>query len=82
MGFDPETLQMCAKPKSKEALDLIERHCCALFGDENTGLLETDNSISTSFASLKRFVLEAVAYGSFLWDAEECVNAVYKLEEN
>ncbi|CAA2936491.1 Hypothetical predicted protein [Olea europaea subsp. europaea] len=82
MGFDPETVQMCAKPKSKEALNLIERHCCALFGDENTGLLETDNSISTSFASLKRFVLEAVAYGSFLWDAEECVNAVYKLEEN
>ncbi|CAI9776604.1 unnamed protein product [Fraxinus pennsylvanica] len=82
MGFDSETLQMCAKPKSKEALNLIERHCCALFGDENTGLLETNNSISTSFASLKRFVLEAVAFGSFLWDAEECVNAVYKLKEN
>ncbi|KAL2470702.1 Protein of unknown function (DUF760) [Abeliophyllum distichum] len=82
MGFDPETLQMCAKPKSKEAVNLIERHIFALFGDEKTSLLETNELISTSFASLKRFVLEAVAFGSFLWDAEECVHAVYKLEEN
>ncbi|CAA2989997.1 Hypothetical predicted protein [Olea europaea subsp. europaea] len=82
MGFDPETLQMCMKPKSKEAVNLIERHSFALFGDENTGLLETNDLISTSYASLKRFVLEAVAFGSFLWDAEESVNAVYKLEEN
>ncbi|CAI9770783.1 unnamed protein product [Fraxinus pennsylvanica] len=81
MGFDPKTLQMCAKPMSKEAVNLIERHSFALFGDDNTGLLETDELISTSYASLKRFVLDAVAFGSFLWDAEECVNAVYKLEE-
>ncbi|KAK3029402.1 hypothetical protein RJ639_039746 [Escallonia herrerae] len=81
MGFDPEILQMCAMPRSKEALNLIEKHSCALFWDENMGLLEADEVISTSLASLKRFVLEAVAFGSFLWDAEEYVDTVYKLED-
>ncbi|OMP10678.1 hypothetical protein CCACVL1_00823, partial [Corchorus capsularis] len=42
MGFDPETLQRCAKLKSKEAVNLIERHSSALFGDERTGMLDTD----------------------------------------
>lgn len=82
MGFDPETLQRCAKLKSKEATNLIENHSLALFGDEKTGSLEADEVILTSFLSLKRLVLEAVALGSFLWDTEECVNTVYKLKEN
>ena len=82
MGFDPETLQRCAKLKSKEAVNLVEKHSCALFGDEKTGLLETDDVISTSFSSMKRLVLEAVAFGSFLWDTEEFVDSVYKLKEN
>ncbi|KAM7527109.1 hypothetical protein LguiB_030519 [Lonicera macranthoides] len=29
-----EKLEMCEKPKSKEAMNLIEKHSCALFGDE------------------------------------------------
>ncbi|KAK8565162.1 hypothetical protein V6N13_020288 [Hibiscus sabdariffa] len=68
MGFDPETLERCAKLRSKEAANLIERHNCALFGDE-----QMDEVIKTSFSSLKRLVLEAVAFGSFLWDIEEYV---------
>ncbi|XVF72311.1 hypothetical protein PTKIN_Ptkin12aG0110900 [Pterospermum kingtungense] len=82
MGFDPETLQRCAKLKSKEAVCLIEKHSCALFGDEQTGMLETDQLILTSFSSLKRLVLEAVAFGSFLWDIEEYVDTMYKLKDN
>lgn len=82
MSFDPETLQMCAKPKSKEALNLIEKHSYALFGDKKTGLVVSDEVISTSLASLKRIVLEAIAFGSFLWDAEEYLRTVYKLKEN
>ncbi|PON59342.1 hypothetical protein TorRG33x02_288260 [Trema orientale] len=83
MGFDPETLQRCAKLKSKEATNLIKNHSLALFGDEKTGSLEeADEVILTSFSSLKRLVLEAVAFGSFLWDTEECINTVYKLKEN
>nr|GLL42812.1 UV-B-induced protein At3g17800, chloroplastic-like [Ipomoea trifida] len=82
MGFDPETLQMCAKPKSKSAMNLIERQSSALFGDEGSGLLESNEVISTSLASLKRIVLEAIAFGSFLWDTEEYVNNIYDLEAN
>ncbi|GMI66361.1 hypothetical protein like AT3G07310 [Hibiscus trionum] len=82
MGFDPETLQRCAKLRSKEAANLIERHSHALFGDEQTGIPKTDEVIKTSFSSLKRLVLEAVAFGSFLWDIEEYVNTVYKLKDN
>lgn len=82
MSFDPETLQMWAKPKSKEALNLIEKHSYALFGDKKTGLVASDEVILTSLASLKRIVLEAIAFGSFLWDAEEYVRIVYKLKEN
>ncbi|XP_044493444.1 UV-B-induced protein At3g17800, chloroplastic-like [Mangifera indica] len=81
MGFDSETLQRCAKLKFREGVNLIEKHSLALFGDEK-GLLVTDEVISTSFSSLKRLVLEAIAFGSFLWDTEEYVNCVYKLQEN
>ncbi|XWS47184.1 hypothetical protein CRYUN_Cryun14cG0131500 [Craigia yunnanensis] len=82
MGFDPETLQRCAKLKSKEAVNLIEKHICALFGDEQRGMLETSEVILTSFLSLKRLVLEAAAIGSFVWDIEEYVDTVYKLKDN
>lgn len=82
MGFDPEVLQMCAKPKSREAMNLIEKHSYALFGDEKSGLVEVNEVISTSLASQKRLVLEAVAFGSFLWDSEEYVDSAYKLKRN
>ncbi|XP_023513957.1 UV-B-induced protein At3g17800, chloroplastic-like [Cucurbita pepo subsp. pepo] len=81
-GFDSEALQRCAKLKSKEALNLIENHSCALLGNDEAGFFESDEVFVTSFASLKRLVLEAVAFGSFLWDAEEYVDTIYKLKEN
>ncbi|KAL8145505.1 hypothetical protein AgCh_003603 [Apium graveolens] len=80
MGFDPEVLQMCVKPKLREALNLIEKHSYALFGDEKSGLVEVEEIISTSLVSQKRFVLEAVAFSSFLWDGEEYVDSAYKLK--
>ncbi|XP_055831885.1 UV-B-induced protein At3g17800, chloroplastic-like [Solanum dulcamara] len=76
MNFDHEIKIMCAKPKFKESKSLIGKHCSAFFGDEG------DEEVSTSFASLKRLVLEAVAFGSFLWDAEDYVRKFYRLEEN
>ncbi|XP_010247844.1 PREDICTED: UV-B-induced protein At3g17800, chloroplastic-like [Nelumbo nucifera] len=82
MKFDPETLQRCARLKSREAVNLIEKHSWALFGDGNTSSLEKDEVIVVTFSSLKRLVLEAVAFGSFLWDAERFVDSVYKLKEN
>ncbi|CAN4102164.1 unnamed protein product [Withania somnifera] len=75
-SLDHEVKGMCAKPKFKEAMSVIKKHCSALFGDES------DEEVSTSLASLKRLVLEAVAFGSFLWEAEDYVRAFYRLEEN
>lgn len=82
MGFDRETLERCAKLKSKEAVSLVENHSCALFGDDKTSSVEKDEVILTSFSSLKRLVLEAVAFGSFLWDTEEYIDTLYKLKDN
>ncbi|KAJ0244346.1 hypothetical protein HA466_0189950 [Hirschfeldia incana] len=76
-GFDPETVQRCSKPRTEEARNLIRKQCLALFGME-----ESDESIVTSFSSLKRLVLEAVAFGTFLWDTELYVDGAYKLNEN
>ncbi|TMW82776.1 hypothetical protein EJD97_004962, partial [Solanum chilense] len=63
--FDNQTMKMCRKPKFNVTMSLMEKHYSALFGDENQ-----HEEVSTSFASLKRFVLEAVTFGTFLWDAE------------
>lgn len=82
MGLDPDTLRRCAKLRSKEATNLIENHSRALFWDETTGYLESDEVLLTSFSSMKRLALEAVAFGSFLWETEECINTVYKLAES
>ncbi|KAF8105639.1 hypothetical protein N665_0157s0206 [Sinapis alba] len=79
-GFDPKILQRCAKPRSREAKNLIEKQSLALFGPEEKG--EESSSIVTSFSSLKRLLLEAVAFGTFLWDTEEYVDGAFKLKEN
>ncbi|XP_058093394.1 UV-B-induced protein At3g17800, chloroplastic-like isoform X2 [Magnolia sinica] len=83
MGFDSEALQRCAKLKSREAVNLIEKHSWALFGEDGgAGRMEDDEVISVTFSSLKRLVLEAVAFGSFLWDVERYVDSIYSLKEN
>lgn len=85
MGFDSETLHRCAKVKSRAAMELIEKQTIALFGDRHSTVLigkEKEDVITTSFSSLKRLVLEAVAFGSFLWDIEEDVDSVYSIRNN
>nr|AGV54799.1 hypothetical protein [Phaseolus vulgaris] len=85
MSFDTDTLQRYATLRSKESLSLIEKHTEALFGrpDEIVvtpeGVIDSskDESIKISFGSLKRLVLEAVTFGSFLWDVESYVDARY-----
>ncbi|OWM62766.1 UV-B-induced protein At3g17800, chloroplastic-like isoform X1 [Punica granatum] len=83
MGFDSETLRRCAKVRSTVATELIEKQTIALFGDRrslvSTGKEMGGQVIRTSFSSLKRLVLEAVAFGSFLWDIEEHVDSVYSI---
>ncbi|XP_021768275.1 UV-B-induced protein At3g17800, chloroplastic-like [Chenopodium quinoa] len=84
MYLDPETLQSYATIRSREAMSLIERQTQALFGRPDIriadgGVLETQNDeiISITFSGLTMLVLEAVAFGSFLWDAEDYAESKY-----
>ncbi|KAL9242663.1 hypothetical protein vseg_016645 [Gypsophila vaccaria] len=84
MYLDSETLQRYATIRSIEAMTLIERQTQAIFGRPDIkvsggGALETQNDaiVSITFSGLTMLVLEAVAFGSFLWDAEDYVESKY-----
>lgn len=85
MYLDAETLQRYATIRSKEAISLIEKQTQALFGQPDImvtedGSLDTSNDevISLTFSGLTMLVLEAVSFGSFLWDAEGYVESKYQ----
>ncbi|KAI4326295.1 hypothetical protein MLD38_031623 [Melastoma candidum] len=89
MSFDGETLQRYATIRSKEAVNIIEKHTEALFGrpeivitPEGTVDSSRDEVIKISFSGLKRLVLEAVTFGSFLWDVESHVDSRYHFVAN
>lgn len=84
MSFDGETLQRYATVRSKEAVSIIEKHTEALFGrpeivitPDGTVDSSRDELMNISFSGLKRLVLEAVTFGSFLWDVESYVDSRY-----
>lgn len=84
MYLDAETLQRYATIRSKEAISLIEKQTQALFGRPDIriaedGSLDTSNDevVAVTFSGLTMLVLEAVAFGSFLWDAEGYVESKY-----
>lgn len=84
MYLDAETLQRYATIRSREAISLIENQTQALFGKPDIriagdGSIDTSNDevISLTFTGLTMLVLEAVAFGSFLWDAETYVESKY-----
>ncbi|XP_050218916.1 UV-B-induced protein At3g17800, chloroplastic [Mercurialis annua] len=89
MSFDGDTLQRYATIRSKEAVSIIEKHTEALFGKPEIiitpqGTVDTSNEelIKISFGGLKRLVLEAVTFGSFLWDVESYVDSRYHFVMN
>lgn len=89
MSFDGETLQRYATIRSKEAVSIIEKHTEALFGrpeivitPQGTVDSSNDEQIKISFGGLKRLVLEAVTFGSFLWDVESHVDSRYHFVMN
>ncbi|EOA30692.1 hypothetical protein CARUB_v10013829mg [Capsella rubella] len=89
MSFDAETLQKYATIRSREAVKIIEKHTEALFGKpeivltpEGTVDSSKDEQINISFGGMKRLVLEAVTFGSFLWDVESHVDARYQFVLN
>ncbi|KAL8056432.1 hypothetical protein ABFX02_04G119600 [Erythranthe guttata] len=89
MLFDGETLQRYATIRSKEAFNVIEKHTEALFGRPEIvitpdGTIDSSNDelIKISFGGLRRLVLEAVTFGSFLWDSECYVDSRYHFVAN
>ncbi|XP_043717317.1 UV-B-induced protein At3g17800, chloroplastic [Telopea speciosissima] len=89
MYLDSETLQRYATIRSKEAISLIEKQTQALFGRPDIrisedGSLDTTNDevVGITFSGLTMLVLEAVAFGSFLWDAEGYVESKYHFFTN
>lgn len=89
MYLDAETLQRYATIRSKEAISLIEKQTQALFGRPDIrvsedGSVETSNDeiLTITFSGLTMLVLEAVAFGSFLWDAENYVESKYHFVNN
>lgn len=89
MSFDSETLQRYATIRSKEAFGIIERQTEALFGRPEVvitpqGTIDSskDEIIKISFAGLRRLILEAVTFGSFLWDVESFVDSRYHFVTN
>ncbi|CAN7020751.1 unnamed protein product [Brassica rapa subsp. trilocularis] len=81
MSFDGETLQRYATIRSREAVGIIERHTEALFGRPEIVITpqgidsSKDEHIQISFKGPKRLLLEAVTFGSFLWDVESHVDS-------
>ncbi|KAE8678346.1 purple acid phosphatase 17-like [Hibiscus syriacus] len=89
MSFDGETLQRYSTIRSKEAVGIIEKHTEALFERPEIGITpqgtvdsSNDELIKISFGGLKRLVLEAVTFGSFLWDVERFVDSRYHFVTN
>ncbi|OIT30575.1 PREDICTED: UV-B-induced protein At3g17800, chloroplastic-like [Nicotiana attenuata] len=89
MSFDGETLQRYATIRSKEAIGIIEKHTEALFGrpeivitPQGTVDSSKDELLKISFGGLRRLVLEAVTFGSFLWDVESYVDSRYHFVAN
>ncbi|KAJ6796446.1 UV-B-induced protein, chloroplastic-like [Iris pallida] len=89
MSFDADTLQRYAAIRSKEAFGIIEKHTEALFGrpeivitPQGTIDPSKDELIKISFGGLKRLILEAVTFGSFLWDVESYVDSRYHFVAN
>nr|XP_043640283.1 UV-B-induced protein At3g17800, chloroplastic [Erigeron canadensis] len=85
MYLDAETLQRYATIRSKEAISLIEKQTQSLFGRPDIKVSEdgslgasNDEVVSVTFSGLTMLVLEAVAFGSFLWDAENYVESKYQ----
>ncbi|KAK3032339.1 hypothetical protein RJ639_035390 [Escallonia herrerae] len=89
MSFDGDTLQQYATIRSKEAVSIIEKHTEALFGRPEIAITpqgtvdsSKDELIKISFGGLRRLVLEAVTFGSFLWDIESYVDSRYHFVAN
>lgn len=86
MSFDADTLSRYPRIRSKATVTIIEKHAEALFGKPEIvitpqGTIDPskDEQIRIGFSGIKRLVLEAVTFGSFLWEVESYVDSRYNL---
>eukprot|EP00245_Coleochaete_scutata_P006246 TRINITY_DN204_c0_g2_i1.p1 TRINITY_DN204_c0_g2~~TRINITY_DN204_c0_g2_i1.p1 ORF type:complete len:134 (-),score=40.11 TRINITY_DN204_c0_g2_i1:607-969(-) len=86
LNFDQETLQRSATMRTKQSIQVIEKHVEALFGKPEIVMMEgglamvkNDDPVRITLGGLRRVVLEAIAFGSFLWDVEVHVDARFGL---
>ncbi|KZV57906.1 hypothetical protein F511_12512 [Dorcoceras hygrometricum] len=84
MSLDDEALQNYSTIRSKEAIGIIERHTKALFGRPEIGISpqgtfdsSKDELTEISVRGMRRLVLEAVTFGSFIWDIESYIDSRY-----
>ncbi|KAG2574399.1 UV-B-induced protein At3g17800, chloroplastic isoform X1 [Panicum virgatum] len=82
--LDADTLQRYATIRSKEAVSLIEKQTQSMFGrpdikvwDDGSVNAKDGKMVTITFTELNHLVLEAVAFGSFLWEAESYVESKY-----
>ncbi|CAI5531650.1 unnamed protein product [Closterium sp. Naga37s-1] len=70
---------------ARESVEVIERHTEALFGkpkveaNEEGVAVVKDDAARLTVSTLRRLVLEAVAFGGFLWDIESFVDTRFKI---
>ncbi|RRT69866.1 hypothetical protein B296_00018791 [Ensete ventricosum] len=83
-SFDFDTLNRFGKVRSSEAFTIIKKHTEALLGrpeivitPKGTKDSSKDELIKISSAGFRRLILEAITFGSFLWDVESYVNVRY-----
>jgi hypothetical protein len=69
-----------------ESLGVVENQTEALFGKPQLVIskdgsieLPKDGSSQITLSTLRRLILEAIAFGSFLWDVESYVDSQYKI---
>lgn len=86
MSFDADMLSRYPRIRSKATVTIIEKHAEALFGKPEIvitpqGTIDPskDEQIRIGFSGIKRLVLEAVTFGSFLWEVESYVDSRYNL---
>lgn len=84
MYLDADTFHIYATIRSKETISLIDKQTQALFRRPNIkiakdGLIYSSNDkvIALTYSGLTMLILEAVVFGSFLWDAETYVESRY-----
>ncbi|KAK8959164.1 hypothetical protein KSP40_PGU010504 [Platanthera guangdongensis] len=80
LRFDSTALRLCSKLRSHEAKNLVENHSWALFENPESGSLDVDEVVDILVSGLRRLVLEAVAFGTFLWEVEWYVDFRYGLK--